>query len=261
MPLGVEYSNQAMGKTDHFSTGEVSGMEQASIVNILVVDDEEKMTSFIASYLINEGYAVRQAHSGAEALRLLEAGGGFDLVLLDWMMPGMNGLDVCRKLRTFSDIPVIFLTAKSEEIDKLLGLEIGADDFVTKPFSMRELEARIRVVLRRTNKRKPEPEPDPMWRRGRLAIDLPGHTVYLDGQPVALTPTEFKILVTLAKHQGRVFSRLDLLEIALGEEYTGYERTIDTHIRNLRKKLETDFSNPEMILTVHGVGYKMGDFA
>jgi len=239
-------------------------MEQqaATRVNVLVVDDEEKMTSFIASYLSNEGYGAEVANDGAEALRLLQ-NGRYDLVLLDWMMPGMNGLEVCRKLRAFSDVPVIFLTAKSEEIDKLLGLEIGADDYLTKPFSLRELEARIRVILRRTSPRKPPSEPaeEPMWKRGRLAIDLPGHTVYLDGKPIGLTPTEFKILVTLAKHQGRVFSRLDLLEIALGEEYTGYERTIDTHIRNLRKKLESDFSNPEIILTVHGVGYKMGDLS
>ncbi|HZG56150.1 response regulator transcription factor [Paenibacillus sp.] len=230
-------------------------------VNVLIVDDEQKMTSFIASYLANEGYGVREVHSGAEALRLLETDGSIDLVLLDWMMPGMNGLDVCRRLRTFSDVPVLFLTAKSEEIDKLLGLEIGADDFITKPFSMRELEARIRVVLRRTVKRSAPPDvpEEPMWKRGRLSIDLPGHTVYLDGRPVALTPTEFKILVTLAKSPGRVFSRLDLLEIALGEEYSGYERTIDTHIRNLRKKLERDFSSPELIVTVHGIGYKLGD--
>lgn len=235
-------------------------------IHILIVDDEEKMTSFIASYLANEGYAVTKAHSGIEAIGLLEARDrSYDLVLLDWMMPGMNGLDVCRKLRTFSEVPVIFLTAKSEEIDKLLGLEIGADDFVTKPFSMRELEARIRVVLRRVNKSQPSPReaesPEKLLKRGRLSIDLPGHIAFLDDQPLSLTPTEFKILVTLAKHQGRVFSRLDLLEIALGEEYSGYERTIDTHIRNLRKKIETDFSHPEIIVTVHGVGYKMGDLA
>lgn len=235
--------------------------EREDQVRILIVDDEEKMTSFISSYLANEGYGVKQLHSGSEALKLLESDPhAYDLVLLDWMMPGMNGLDACRKLRTFSDIPVIFLTAKSEEIDKLLGLEIGADDYVSKPFSMRELEARIRVILRRVNKRQPaDPAPAATLQRGRLSIDLPGHMAYFKGQALNLTPTEFKILTTLMRHPGRVFSRLELLEIALGEEYAGYERSIDTHIRNLRKKVETDFSNPEIILTVHGFGYKLGD--
>ncbi|MBO9606229.1 MAG: response regulator transcription factor [Paenibacillaceae bacterium] len=230
-------------------------------IRILVVDDEQKMTSFIASYLSNEGYRVTEVHSGAHALEAFESGPAFDLVLLDWMMPGMNGLDVCRKLRAVSEVPVIFLTAKSEEIDKLLGLEIGADDFITKPFSMRELEARIRVVLRRTRpvRAVARPEEEQLLTRGRISLDLRGHVAYLGGVPVSLTPTEFKILTTLAKHKGRVFSRLDLLEIALGEEYSGYERSIDTHIRNLRKKVENDFSNPEIILTVHGIGYKMGD--
>jgi len=240
----------------------ISG-EQPSTVRILVVDDEEQMTSFVSSYLKNEGYGVLTAHHGLDALKLLESEGGVDLVLLDWMMPGMNGLDLCRRLRSFSDVPVIFLTAKSEEIDKLLGLEIGADDFLTKPFSLRELEARIRVVLRRTNKRAPSSAAEAVesssLKRGRLTIDLEGHAAYVDGRPIGLTPTEFKILTTLAKHPGRVYTRLDLLEIALGEEYTGYERTIDTHIRNLRKKLDVDDARPEWIVTVHGVGYKLGD--
>lgn len=237
---------------------------QVSPIRILVVDDEEQMTSFIASYLHNEGYSVKQAHSGAEALRALEESPGFDLVLLDWMMPGMNGLDVCRQLRRLSEVPVIFLTAKTDEIDKVLGLEIGADDYITKPFSLRELEVRIRVILRRRNSSAASSSADSddeprTLTRGRLAIDLPKHAVYLDHQPITVTPTEFKLLLTLAQHPGRVYSRLDLLEIALGEEYSGYERSIDTHIRNLRKKLERDFSNPKLIVTVHGVGYKFGD--
>lgn len=237
--------------------------QHGSAIRILVVDDEEQMTSFIASYLKNEGYSVKQAHSGAEALQELAESPGFDLVLLDWMMPGMNGLDVCRQLRKFSEIPVIFLTAKTDEIDKVLGLEIGADDYITKPFSLRELEVRVRVVLRRRNSpaqsaSTPEDEPRTLT-RGRLSIDLPKHAVYLDHQAITVTPTEFKLLLTLAQHPGRVYSRLDLLEIALGEEYSGYERSIDTHIRNLRKKLEQDFASPKLIVTVHGVGYKFGD--
>jgi DNA-binding response OmpR family regulator len=230
-------------------------------IHILVVDDEEPMTAFISSYLRNEGYMVKQAHSGAEALECLEKGPRFDLVLLDWMMPGLSGLDVCRQLRKFSEVPVIFLTAKAEEIDKILGLEIGADDYLTKPFSLRELEVRIRVVLRRKiNHPLPAAaiEEQQSLTRGKMVIDLPKHAVYVDGQSVIVTPTEFKLLITLAQHPGRVFSRLDLLEIALGEEYSGYERSIDTHIRNLRKKLDHE-TNGKMIVTVHGVGYKFGD--
>ncbi|WP_229263557.1 response regulator transcription factor [Cohnella cholangitidis] len=231
---------------------------------ILVVDDEEKMISFIASYLENEGYRVLEASNGSDAISLLQSEPHIDLVLLDWMMPGMNGLDTCRYIRGFSQVPVIFLTAKAEEVDKLLGLELGADDYITKPFSIRELEARIRVILRRVKPHsgaitEPVAKANDILRRGALLIDLPKHTVSLNGQPVAFTPTEFKILRTLAQSPGRVYSRLDLLEIALGEEYSGYERTIDTHIRNIRKKIETDFSNPDYIVTVHGVGYKFGD--
>jgi DNA-binding response OmpR family regulator len=233
---------------------------------ILVVDDEEKMISFISSYLENEGYRVLEASNGLDAIELVHSDPQIDLVLLDWMMPGMNGLDTCRKIREFSQVPIIFLTAKVEEVDKLLGLELGADDYMTKPFSIRELEARIRVILRRM-KSPATTVPDAsartnvneVVRRGALLIDLPKHTVSLNGQPVAFTPTEFKIIKTLAQSPGRVYSRLDLLEIALGEEYSGYERTIDTHIRNIRKKIETDFSNPDYIVTVHGVGYKFGD--
>ncbi|RKN77061.1 response regulator transcription factor [Paenibacillus ginsengarvi] len=239
--------------------------QPGSPIRLLVVDDEEQMTAFIATYLRNEGYSVTIAPSGAEALSALEEppGPGFDLMLLDWMMPGMNGLDVCRRLRKFSDVPVIFLTAKTDEIDKVLGLEIGADDYITKPFSLRELEVRIRVVLRR-RQNQPQPpagaEDEPrMLKRGRLSIDLPKHAVYLDQQPILLTPTEFKLLCTLAQHPGRVYSRMDLLEIALGDEYSGYERSIDTHIRNLRKKIESDYSIPKLVVTVHGVGYKFGD--
>lgn len=230
--------------------------------SILIVDDEEKMISFISSYLRNEGYQVREAASGIEALETIHSDKEIDLVLLDWMMPGLNGLDTCRKIREFSQIPVIFLTAKVEEVDKLLGLELGADDYMTKPFSVRELEARIRVILRRAH-RAARAE-DGMANKdvvqlGRLRIDVPKHRVDLGGKPVVLTPTEFKIVKTLAQSPGRVFSRLDLLEIALGEEYSGYERTIDTHIRNIRKKIESDFSNPGYIVTVHGVGYKFGE--
>lgn len=229
---------------------------------ILVVDDEETLRGIVRNYLEQEGYAVVEASDGAEALAELRQS-EVDLVLLDWMMPGMSGLDVCRKLREFSEVPVIFLTAKTEELDKLLGLELGADDYITKPFSMRELAARIRVVLRRLQKAQgeavPAPENKEQLVRGRLTLDLAKHAALLDGLPVTLTPTEFKLLVTLASAPGRVYSRLQLLEIALGEEYAGYERSIDTHISNLRKKVERDPSQPELIVTVFGVGYKFGE--
>ncbi|MFC5700844.1 response regulator transcription factor [Cohnella faecalis] len=245
--------------------------DEMSRPTILVVDDEEKMISFISSYLTNEGYGVLEASSGYEALEKLRSPqelGTIDLVLLDWMMPGLNGPDTCRKIRGFSQVPVIFLTARAEEVDKLIGLELGADDYITKPFSLREMEARIRVILRRIKPLQQSPsaavaEPNrreaDLIRRGSLTINLPNHSVSLHGQAVAFTPTEFKIVRTLAQSPGRVYSRLDLLEIALGEEYSGYERTIDTHIRNIRKKIESDFSDPEYIVTVHGVGYKFGE--
>jgi DNA-binding response OmpR family regulator len=237
--------------------------KQAEQIRVLIVDDEEQMTAFLAAYLANEGYAVHEVHSGQQALDALQQEPGFDLVLLDWMMPGMNGLDVCRALRRFSDIPVIFLTARSDEIDTIVGLEIGADDYMTKPCSLRELEVRIRVVLRRRMSTAADGLASPgslsTIQRGRLEIDIERYAVTLSDEPVALTPTEFKLLMTLAQHPGRVYSRLDLLEIALGEEYGGYERSVDTHIRNLRRKIEQDYANPAMIVTVHGIGYKFSD--
>lgn len=238
---------------------------QETQATILVVDDEDKIVNLVSNYLEQEGYRVLRAMSGREALDTLTVVSDIDLVLLDWMMPGMNGLDVCRKLREFSEVPVIFLTAKSDEYDKLLGLELGADDYMTKPFSLRELVARIRVVLRRLQKAQLQPAPvaatmeEGQLVRGRLTVDHARHTALVDGREVVLTPTEFKLLATLAGAPGRVYSRLQLLEIALGEEYAGYERSIDTHIRNLRKKLEVDPAQPTMILTVFGVGYKFGD--
>ncbi|MFD2169687.1 response regulator [Tumebacillus lipolyticus] len=231
---------------------------------ILAVDDEETLQRIVKNYLEQEGFTVLTASDGSGALKLVEQV-EVDLVLLDWMMPGLNGLEVCRRMREFTDVPVIFLTAKTDELDKLLGLELGADDYITKPFSMRELAARIRVVLRRMKRGNAAATAAGSGQeqlvRGRLTIELAKHAVLLDGKALTLTPTEFKLLVTLASAPGRVYSRLQLLEIALGEEYAGYERSIDTHISNLRKKIEQDVSQPQMILTVFGVGYKFGDFA
>ncbi|ASS74304.1 DNA-binding response regulator [Tumebacillus algifaecis] len=230
---------------------------------ILVVDDEATLRGIVRNYMEQEGFTVLESSDGAEALAVLRQR-EVDLVLLDWMMPGMSGLDTCRKVREFSEVPIIFLTAKTDEFDKLLGLELGADDYITKPFSLRELVARVRVVLRRLQKANQGGAPTQEKQkeqlvRGPLLVDLGKHAVWLDGAAVTLTPTEFNLLVTLASAPGRVYSRLQLLESALGEEYAGYERSIDTHISNLRKKIERDPGQPKLILTVFGVGYKFGE--
>ncbi len=223
---------------------------------ILVVDDEEKITSIIENYLVQEGYLVYTAKDGLSAIEILK-NKRVDLVVLDWMMPQMSGIEVCRKIRDFSDVPIFFLTAKFEEIDKLLGLEIGADDYITKPFSVRELAARIKIVLRRIQKQIDQKPPNIITIQDYLEINIERYIVRVNQVEVTLTPTEFKLLATLAKNPGRVYSRLQLLEHALGEEYLGYERSIDTHIRNLRKKIEIDANDPQVILTVFGVGYKI----
>ncbi|HEU4962987.1 MAG TPA: response regulator transcription factor [Bacilli bacterium] len=235
---------------------------------VLAVDDEEKMLGILRQYLTQEQFEVLTAQDGEEALGLFRERSEIDLVLLDWMMPGMNGPEVCRRLREMSEVPVIFLTAKSDEFDKLLGLELGADDYITKPFSMRELAARIRVVLRRLQKGQSQRQSASSARdveaaqqlvRGALVVDLARHEVTVEGREVVVTPTEFKLLATLAAAPGRVYSRLQLLESALGEEYAGYERSIDTHISNLRKKIEADPARPQWIVTVFGVGYKFAE--
>ncbi len=222
---------------------------------ILLVDDEEKIRNLLKNYLENEGFEVVQAADGLAALELVQSVKP-NLVVLDWLLPGKNGLEVCREIRQKSSIPVIMLTAKTEEIDKLLGLEIGADDYITKPFSLRELTARIRVVLRRSE--PGEEKKEELVRVGDLEVDLSRHEVYLKGKNVPLTPTEFKILNLLMSRRGRVFSRLQLLDAALGFAYEGYERSIDTHISNLRKKIEADPANPVYIITVYGTGYRFG---
>lgn len=239
---------------------------------ILVVDDEQKLREVVKEHLMSEGFNVMEACNGHEVLDIFSAGKyTVDLILLDWMMPDMNGLDVCKQIRRYSDVPIIFLSAKSDEIDKLVGLEIGADDYITKPFSARELLARIRTVLRRVSRQKQVPinpiniglndqlEVDSVIiEHSNLRIDLHRHLAYIGKQELTLTPTEFKLLVTLAQSPGRVYSRLQLLDICLGQEYIGYERSIDTHISNLRKKL--DGLNPSSyILTVFGIGYKFAE--
>ncbi|MBX5436086.1 MAG: response regulator transcription factor [Alicyclobacillaceae bacterium] len=223
---------------------------------LLLVDDEPKVLDVMKPFLQGEGFRVFTASSGPEALQMVEEVKP-QLVVLDWMLPGMSGLDVCRELRKTSSVGIIMVTARTEEADKIVGLEVGADDYLTKPFSLRELVARIRSVLRRTGS---EPDQDnTVLLRGDLKIDEARFRVWKRGQEVVLTPTEFKILFTLAASPGVVYSRLQLLQAAIGESYLHYERTIDTHISHLRKKIEDDPTQPVYIQTVYGIGYRFGE--
>jgi DNA-binding response OmpR family regulator len=224
---------------------------------ILVVDDEPKIARLVRDYLEQAGYRVTLAYNGREALAAFRHEKP-RLVVLDLMLPEVDGLDVARTIRKESETPVIMLTARVEEADKLIGLELGADDYVTKPFSPRELVARVRAVLRRTEGQE---RAAPALSVGDLEIDPERRRVVVAGRPVDLTPTEFDLLTVLARHPGRVFSRLELLERVQGYAYEGYERTIDAHVKNIRQKIEADPRKPRYILTVYGLGYKFSEAA
>lgn len=224
---------------------------------IFLVDDEPELLNLVRDYLVREGFKVLTETNGREGLKRIELEKP-DLVLLDWMLPGMSGIEICKALRQKSKIPIIMLTAKSEEVDRVLGLEIGADDYVVKPFSLRELLARIRTVLRRTLSGVQDPNAG-VIHRGDLTIDGPSHRVWKNDVELQLTPTEFKILQLLASRPGIAFSRLQLLSQAMGEEYLYYERSIDTHVSNLRKKVEDNPTEPTYIQTVFGIGYRFGE--
>jgi DNA-binding response OmpR family regulator len=219
---------------------------------ILVVDDEKKLRDLIRVYLEQEGYRVVEAGNGREALYVARYEKP-DLIILDLMMPEMGGYDFMRAFSKEAETPVIMLTAKVEDQDKILGLELGADDYLTKPFNVRELIARVRAVLRRVQKAATEPD---VLRAADIVLDRTGRTVLVGDRPIDLTPSEFAILSTLIAAPGQVFSRLDLLDRVSGEAYEGYERTIDVHIRNLRTKIEPDPKNPQYIDTVYGMGYR-----
>ena len=221
---------------------------------ILIVDDETRLVDVLRAYLERDGYRVAAAYNGREAL-LLARREKPDLVLLDLMLPEMDGMEVCRTLRKESEVPIIMLTARSEETDKLIGLELGADDYVTKPFSPREVVARVRAVLRRSLMSPGAGEE--AITLGNLVIDQARHEVRRQDEVIAITPTEFELLWALASNRGRVLSRLQLMEKALGDSYEGYERTIDAHIKNLRRKIELDPAHPRYVQTVFGVGYKV----
>jgi len=227
-------------------------------IKIILVDDEPEILTLVRDYLSREGFNVLTAQNGTDGMQLIEREKP-DLVLLDWMLPGMSGLEMCRRLRETSTIPIIMLTAKSEEIDRVLGLEFGADDYIVKPFSLRELAARIKTVLRRSSGVVPDKATSLVIVRGDLAIDITSHKVTKRGSEILLTPTEFNILHLLATRPGTVYSRLQLLRQAMGEEYLYYERSIDTHVSNLRKKVEDNPSDPKYVETVFGVGYRFGE--
>lgn len=221
---------------------------------ILIIEDERELARVVQSYLEKAGMTVRvegRGDRGLSAWQQLQP----DLVLLDLNLPGMDGLDVAREIRRKADTPIIMVTARAEETDRLIGLELGADDYIVKPFSPREVVARVRAVLRRSGKTAAATQTKQII-EGELEIDLDAHTVRCGGEPVELTPTEFSLLATLAAQPGRVFSRLQLLEAAQGQAYEGYERTIDAHIKNLRAKLEPAKGQSRCIETVFGVGYR-----
>lgn len=220
---------------------------------ILLVEDEKAIRDAVSAYLEREGYWVTPAADGEVALSEFEKH-RFDIVVLDLMLPKISGEDVCRSIRDVSDVPIIMLTAKGETEDRIAGLELGADDYLVKPFSPRELVARVRALLRRARSGE-EPQRDRLV-FGDLSIDVSGHKAFLGNEELDLTASEFKLLVTLARYPGRVYTRMELVEKVLGYDFEGYERTIDSHVKNLRAKLHDDPREPTYIWTVHGVGYR-----
>lgn len=217
---------------------------------ILVVEDEEKIADLVKAYLEKEGFSVKVANTGQNAISSIKE--GFDLIILDLMLPDMDGEDICETIREDSDIPIIMLTAKSEEEDRVKGLGIGADDYVVKPFSPRELVARVKALLRRVQGKKEKSS----FNSGNLVIDSSRYEVVKHGEAIVLTSTEFKLLQCLANSPGQVFSRLQLVNVILGYDFEGYDRTIDAHIKNIRHKIEDDPKESQYIKTVYGVGYR-----
>lgn len=224
---------------------------------ILVVDDEIKITEVISSYLENAGYQAVCAHNGTQAMSLFEKLSPV-LLILDLMLPDMSGEEICRTIRKKSRVPIIMLTAKIEDADIINGLEIGADDYLTKPFSPKQLIARVEAVLRRVSAEAVPLASAFSFNDGELVIDGLRHEVRKNGRPVPLTPNEYNILMTMAKYPSKAFTREELIQFALGKDFDGFDRVIDTHIKNIRQKLSDDGRTPRYILTVHGTGYKFG---
>jgi DNA-binding response OmpR family regulator len=221
---------------------------------VLVIDDDEKTVELVKLYLNRDGYRVLTAYDGDEGLRLARENHP-DIIVLDIMLPSIDGLEICRTLRAESDVPIIMLTARTTDEDKLTGLDLGADDYVTKPFSPRELAARVRTILRRL---PGERGPDEI-KYGNLTVNFLKHEASINGKALGLTEVEFKLLGVLAKEPGRVFSRAELIDRAFGYNFEGFDRTIDVHILNLRRKIEPDPSRPRYIRTVYGAGYKLSE--
>ena len=222
---------------------------------MLVVDDEPSLTDLVRGYLEREGYRVVTAADGVAALEAIRRDRP-EVVVLDLMLPGIDGVEVCRRLRAFSDAYVLMLTARADEVDKVVGLSVGADDYVTKPFSPRELVARVKALLRRSRRGEPPDEP-PVRQLGDLAVDEARREVLRRGEPLTLTAREFDLLLALSAHPGRVFTRAQLLERVWGDEYYD-DHVVDVHVANLRKKLEDDSAAPRYVETVRGVGYRFG---
>ena len=222
---------------------------------ILVVDDERRIVEILQAYLERDGYRVIAAYDGRSALELARSDSP-DLIILDLMLPEVSGWDVCRELRRESDVPVIMLTARDDTTDKIIGLELGADDYVTKPFDPKEIISRVRAVLRRGEGKVVSKA---TLNVGEIMIDTEKRLVRRGDRKIELTPIEFELLRVMAETPGRVYSRMQLLDKVQGDAYEGYERTIDSHIKNLRKKLELDPEHPKYISTVYGVGYKLGE--
>jgi DNA-binding response OmpR family regulator len=223
---------------------------------ILIIDDERSVHDVARAYLERDGYEVLSAMGGRDGLALARAAQPA-LVLLDLMLPDLSGEHVCADLRRDSDVAIVMLPAKSTVDDRIRGLDLGADDYLVKPFSPRELVARVRALLRRTGERRPVAEPVLRFDDGRLCLDPERHQAVVAGEPVELTPSEFKLLLALARSPGRVFSRFELINRVQGHDYDGYERTIDAHVKNLRRKIEPDATSPRYVQTVHGVGYRL----
>ena len=223
-------------------------------MKILVVDDEKVLVKGIKFNLESEGYQVEVGYDGEEAVELAR-GGGFDLIILDLMMPKIDGLQACMRIREFSNVPIIMLTARSEDTDKIIGFECGADDYITKPFNILELKARVRALLRRAGMAAQQSGAGSKLTMGHIVLDPDARAAWKDGKSVDLTAKEFDLMELLMRNPGRVYSRENLLNVVWGYEYAGDYRTVDVHVRRLREKLELDPANPQYILTKWGVGY------
>ena len=224
---------------------------------LLVADDEEMIREAVASYLESQGYQVFRAENGEEALNILKRE-PISLVILDLMLPDLPGEEVCVRIRKQSRVPIIMLTAKNVEYDMIHGLDLGADDYITKPFSLKNLSARVQAVLRRSTEDLVPLARQFSWNQGDLVIDYDRKEVRKKGEPVALTAIEWKLLAAFTKYPQKIFTRENLIELVFGLDFSGYDRVIDTHIKNLRKKIEDDSKQPVYLCTVHGMGYKFG---